>query len=224
MGPNGVNFTQSVSTGQPTYSTTAFNGLGGISFVKGGNAETSSTLVASGPSTAETVFIANQPSASNGALAGIWGQYYSPYNSIRMASGTAWQNGSGTATNPMATISPACGAARTTAGWPSMADRCKRPTMSPSPPGQPQVIMAIGSTVQSGTYDLGTSYPTDALNRAYTGLIGEVVVYSGTLTTAQQAVVNAYLDAKWLGVAARPAAAITCPPRPCSASPATPQS
>ena len=41
-------------------------------------------------------------------------------------------------------------------------------------------------------------------------MIGEVLVYSGTLTTAQQAEVNAYLDAKWLGVGT-PAA--TTPPR-----------
>ena len=33
--------------------------------------------------------------------------------------------------------------------------------------------------------------------RAYTGKIGEVLVYSGTLTTAQQAEINAALVAKW---------------------------
>ena len=31
-------------------------------------------------------------------------------------------------------------------------------------------------------------------------MIGEVVAYSGTLTAAQQAAVNAYLDAKWLNI------------------------
>ena len=40
--------------------------------------------------------------------------------------------------------------------------------------------------------------PSDT--RFYNGLIGKVLVYSGTLTTDQQAAVNAYLNAKWLGV------------------------
>ena len=64
-------------------------------------------------------------------------------------------------------------------------------------PGVPQVLEAIGNNVNNtGIYALGTlDY---SLNRAYTGLIGEVVAYSGTLTMAQQAAVNAYLETKWL--------------------------
>ena len=39
-------------------------------------------------------------------------------------------------------------------------------------------------------------------HNGFTGLIGEVVAYSGTLTAAQAAQVDAYLMAKWEGVGA----------------------
>ena len=181
---------------QPTYNASGINGLGTVSFAAGGGSATSSTLVASLSSTAVTVFIVNTPSASNGGLAGIWGQYFNGDGpvGIRANSSTAWDSGTGGNSNDFT------GTSGGTSGSMALNGGSLQTGNVSFTAGVPQVLEAIGNTSLShtGIYDLGTvDY---SRNRAYTGLIGEVVTYSSTLTTAQAAAVNAYLDAKWLNI------------------------
>ena len=160
LSTNNVNFTQSTTGMQPTYNASGINGLGTVSFAAGGGSATSSTLVASLSSTAVTVFIVNTPNASNGGLAGIWGQYFAGNGpiGIRTYSSTAWQNGT----------SPANGNDFTGNGLGFMAlngGTLQAGTVNFTA-GVPQVLEAIGNTSLShtGIYDLGTlDY---SLNRA----------------------------------------------------------
>ena len=138
------------------------------------------------------MFIVSEPTSGYG-LSGIWGQYGGrDTTGIRMESSTSWPNGA-----PPANVNDFTGTSGGTSGSMALNGGLLQTGSIAFTLGVPQVLEAIGNTTENrtGIFDVGTLDTYD--NRAYTGLIGEVVAYSGTLTTAQQAAVNAYLGASW---------------------------
>ena len=196
---NGVNFMQNAAGVQPIYSGSGINGLGAVSFTNGGASALDSLLVAGTTAAAQTVFIVNTPSASNGSLAEIWGTNFGLNNGIRTQYGTSWRNGPA-ASGPPGDFTYSGGSMALNGG------ALNGSTTLSFTAGQPQVLEAVAVSAQGGSNCLGwyANYdgPPYYSDRAYTGLIGEVVAYSGTLTSAQQAAVNNYLEAKWLGASA----------------------
>ena len=173
----GVAFTQSTSCNQPTYLASGINGLGTVSFNG-----SSDVLNATTSTSQQTVFIVDQV---NGyvCLGGIWGEQSPADVSIRMNSASTWQNGSGNTNNNDFTD-----------GGSMVINGVLQSGNGTFTIGTPQILEGVSSGVDSWVSALGLSQA----ERYYNGEIGEVLVYSGTLTTAQQQAVEAYLNYKWL--------------------------
>ena len=175
---NGVNFTQGTAADQPTYVTGAINGHNVVSFNG-----SSDQLVASKSSAQQTVFIVNKLNGYNG-LGGIYGPTGADFG-IRESAANTWQNNPGSANSGDFTYTGAMyinGVLQTSNGAASGA----------------VVLEGVTGTQQNGTADLGDYYPS----RYYNGYIGEMLVYSGTLSPTAQQAVTAYLTAKWLSTPA----------------------
>ena len=187
IGGNGNNFTAGATA--PTYLAGRINGLGVVNFPGNG-----SSLVASATATAQTVFVVNQVN-SYSELGGLWGQVDNPgpyatgirEDLLSSANPDAWRISS-LAGSDFAAAYYVNGVLQTSGG---------SNTSAPFTIGQPQVVEAVCASPQNWATALG-QYQSSA---AYNGYIGEVLVYSGVLTTGQQAAVNEYLEAKWLGTA-----------------------
>ena len=142
------------------------------------------------------MFIVNVPSSVNSAYNGVWGAYGHSSPGIRMYNNNStWENGTGAGANGGDFTGGANGAMSLNGGPLQTGDVAFTP-------GVPQVLEAIGNSPLTATDSVGFNDTDYGSARAYTGLIGEVLAYSGTLTTGQQAAVNAYLNAKWLGIGA----------------------
>ncbi|HEX4000413.1 MAG TPA: PA14 domain-containing protein, partial [Pirellulales bacterium] len=171
----GVNFTQSTTADQPTYVASGINGLGSVSFNG-----TTDLLTASKSTGVQTVFIVNQVNGYT-ALNGIFGESATDL-SIRLASATAWANGSGSNSNDFTS-----GGSMYINGDPAGTGN------GTFTANQPMILEGVSSGVDNWIAALGDSYT----GRNFDGTVGEVLVYNGTLTTAQQQAVDLYLDEKW---------------------------
>ena len=134
----------------------------------------------------QTVFIVNQPNAWV-YLGGLWGksELKSPASAkTRWMQQTRAALQSGEPAGPRGRLRPV-----------HHQRRCGEPRAFTV--GQPQVLESVSAGSENWATVLGA-----AVNANYDGYVGEVVVYSGTLNTVQQAAVNNYLNAKWLGIGA----------------------
>ncbi len=77
-------------------------------------------------------------------------------------------------------------------------------------------VVAVGGRLDPGAEAIVYStavgsdgFTTHGDNRMFIGRVGELIVFSRTLTDDERAAVSAYLKSKWLGSSARPATAVT---------------
>ena len=191
---NGNNFTYIVrgsSTSGASVVTSAIHGLTALSF------SGSQALTLSNSTTPETVFIVDVPGSSQQNLAGSWGNSSGDYGIRTFNNTNAWQvhngnNGdyvdSGSApgtTGNMYINGVQVNAATSNGTFTAL---------------QPQILAATNSTaVAFGSTGIGEYGTGGALNRFFTGDIGEVIGYSGVLNSTQLAAVTAYLNYKWFG-------------------------
>ena len=188
---NNNNFTSTTSTGVTVLS--GSNGINGQTVVHfGGSNTTTNQLVLSKATTAASVFIIDRVTTAHNNIDGIWGQIGD--FGIREAGTTAWYYNSGSNNGDYA--NPSYGGNMLINGVQVPAGTNGAFTLN--------TAQLLEATNTNSTYNAWTStglgeYGTGgAANRYFTGDIGEVVAYSGTLTTAQRQAVEAYLNAEWM--------------------------
>ena len=177
---NGNNFTAGATA--PTYAASGINGLGAVSFdgpgsgVVAGDRSTWASLVSSAPATLQTVFVVNQTTWTY--LGGMWSESNGAAGLREDLVPNQWR----TTNVPDGDFGP-----YTINGVPA------NPAYFTN--GVPQVTESVSAGPENWATMLGYGQ-----NNYYNGYVGEVAVYSGLLTAGQQAAVNEYLEAKWLGV------------------------
>ena len=184
---NGINFTGSGTT----YAAGAMNGMGAVYFNG-----TSAKLASTTNSTVQTVFVVNQQNAVQQNDSYLWGVNNGDL-SIRtdlgggMTTYGAWANpgNGGNWTN---------GGSMYVNGVQSLTNNSATYAV-----GAPSLVEGVHGSTDNATWGIGQSYSGGG--RYFTGYVGEVLAYNGTLTTAQQDAVEAYLNAKWgLGITGLP--------------------
>ena len=124
----------------------------------------------------QTLFINTPAASNNGNLNEIWGSNFGVDSGVRMATNNSWQCGPYSYNFDNST---------------ALNGGALQPSNVSFTPGHPQVIEAVASGAEGGSNSLGwyANYdgPPWYSDRGYTGLIGEVLAYSGTLTAAQAA-------------------------------------
>lgn len=175
---SGVAFTQTLTHLQPVYVTNAINGLGAVRF----NGLATNRMVAAKTVNAQTVFIVNRMTGYMN-LAGIWGRAANDAG-IRALTSSSWQlNGDQndfTSGGEMY-INGVAGNGFTA--------------------NEPHILAAL-SPMQRTAWStaIGDYWGSAANRRAYTGDIGEILVYSTLLSGAERQAVEQYLTYKWSGI------------------------
>jgi len=172
----GVDFTQAIAAQRPVYVTNAIGGLPAVRFDGITN-----KLVAAKTATVQTVFIVNKVNGYLGNADGIWGQNGMDLG-IRLQSATNWWhpgNANDFTTNGQMYVN-------------GVAAKIFSPSV-------PYLLSAISATQRASiTTAVGQYYGTSP-SRWFKGDIGEVLVYSSSLSTNDRQSVEAYLSAKWFG-------------------------
>ena len=168
---SGVNYTQSLALLKPVYVTNSINGRSAINFQGVTN-----RLVASKSTMVQTVFAINR-------VKGFWncnGFFGQAGNDagIRLASSTSWDSmfwsGGHMFINGVETTTYAMNVAH--------------------------LMTAMAPTAQNWVTAIGDYWAWSAQNRSYQGDVGEVLVYTNALSTADRQTVEAYLNYKWMGI------------------------
>jgi fibronectin-binding autotransporter adhesin len=186
---NGKNFTNGGGTG-PTV-LTGGSGINGMNVLHFNGAQ---QLTMGSSTTEQTVFIVDRVTHYNGNIDGIWGQVGD--FGIREASSSSWYYNNGANSGDYA--NPSNGGAMYINGVAVALGQNGSYTLN-----QAQILEATNSSVGAwGSTGLGEYGTGGAANRYYTGDVGEVLAFSGVLTTAQRQQVEAYLNKKWFGTGA----------------------
>ena len=173
-----------VARGSSTAGPTVLSGGSGINGLAVLHFNGTQELTLSNSTTPESVFIVNRVTNYNGNLDGIWGQV-GDYG-IRMTGGPAWANPGNANDYSNPGVMYLNGAQQSGNGAVTIGTAQLLEATNASPP----------AFAQTGLGEYGTGA---AGNRYFTGDIGEVIAFSGVLTTAQRQAVEAYLDFKWFG-------------------------
>ncbi len=136
----------------------------------------------------QTVFIVNQVTGFSNNLDGIFGQDQGDFG-IRLNNATAWQNGPSSNGNDF------------TNGGVMAINGVVQSGNGTFTAGQPHILEAVSAGSSNFTAGIG-EYFNNGVNtlRWYQGDIGEVLVYNGVLSTADQQAVTQYLAAKWFDI------------------------
>jgi autotransporter-associated beta strand protein len=175
----GANFTQSLAHLQPVYVTNAINGLAAVRF----NGWVTNRMVAAKSVQAQTVFIVNKMTDYMG-LAGLWG-YAANDTGIRAQSATNWQ-----LTGDQNDF---------TQGGEMYINGVAGNTFAAS---TPHLLTAVSMSQRNWATAIGDYWGNAANRRAYSGDIGEILVYNSLLGGADRQAVEQYLSYKWLGLTA----------------------
>jgi Fibronectin type III domain len=175
----GENFTQSASGSQPVLAT--LNGLGAIDF-----ASVSQVLNSINSSdTYQTVFLALQPQTTASGWEMFFGQAGSDF-SIRQAGGPSGGQFSSPNSNDWA-----FNTGTTPLDW-SNGLQATGPSL-----GATSIVTDQALSPQSFSTSVSSSFAANGYARGMLGDVGEVIGFSGTLTTAQRRTVEDYLARKW---------------------------
>jgi hypothetical protein len=174
----GENFTQTTSASQPALG--SLNGLGAINFTSVGQVLTS----INSSDSYQTVFLVVQPQATASQWETFFGQAASDFSIRAVTSGATqfsspngndWAYNTGTPpldwTNGLQAAAPSLGAT--------------------------SIITDQAVGPQSFSTSVSTSFAANGYTRGMLGDVGEVIAFSGTLTTAQRRTVEDYLARKW---------------------------
>lgn len=172
-----ANFSQATSTAQPV--TATLNGQGAVDFTSNTQNLNSTTST----NTYQTVFIAVLPQTTPTGWDYLFGLTGSDTANIRLSTTNfASPNSSDWAYN----------AGATALDW-SSGRQATEPTL-----GATTIITAQSSSAKTGSVSLSTTVIGNSGSaRGTIGYYGEVVAFSGTLTTAQRRTVEDYLARKW---------------------------
>ena len=174
----GLAFTQTQAHLQPVYVTNAINGLGAVRF----NGLMTNRMVAAKAVNAQTVFIVNRMTGYMG-LAGVWGRAANDLG-IRALSASSWQlNGDQNdfTTGGEMFINGVAGSSFTA--------------------GAPHILSALSPVQRTGwSTAIGDYWGSLQFRRAFTGDIGELLVYGTLLSGGERQTVEQYLTHKWMGV------------------------
>jgi autotransporter-associated beta strand protein len=174
---SGVAFTQTVAHLQPVYVTNAINGLSAIRF----NGLMTNRMVAAKSALAQTVFVVNKMTGYMGN-AGLWG-YAANDTGIRAFSSTSWQ-----LTGDQNDF---------TQGGEMYINGVAGNTFAAN---TPHLLTAVSATQRNWSTAIGDYWGSAANRRAFTGDIGELLVYSSMLSSSERLVVEQYLTYKWMGL------------------------
>ena len=171
----GVNFSQSNADQQPTYIPQSIGGRPAIRFGTGG----SKRMYANKSADAHTVFIVNRKTAADRGLAGIWGQNEWDFG-IRAEAANKWQ------------------AVGNESDFTNLGHMYINGVEGNSfVLNDPHILTADRGSVATHTHAIGDYWGHTGHLRYFQGEIGEVLVYSGTLSATERDAVVAYLHKKW---------------------------
>lgn len=168
---SGVNFTQGLAFLKPVYVTNSINGRSAINFQGFTN-----RLVASKSTLVQTVFAINRVKGFWNCN-GFFGQAGNDLG-IRLGSSTSWDNTFWSGGHMF------INGVETTAY-----------TMN-----VPHLMTAMAPTAQNWVTAIGDYWAAPGFYRSYQGDVGEVLVYTNALSTADRQTVEAYLNYKWMGI------------------------
>lgn len=203
---NGRNATQGSANNQPTLATAAKNGRNAADF--DGTNDALDAAVGSTQFTAMTVFaVVNADAAGGGSLGRIYDRASQGSNLHRNNANTAiaftapWTSATGNQTQRSAASSFPLSTwllvgVRYTGGTITETDiqpRISRASNTASLTG----VSSGFAVSQSTTLNIGNRDAANGYDRGWDGKIGELIIYSASLSDSQVAAVEAYLASKW---------------------------
>lgn len=177
----GARYVKSAGLVAPAYARDAFGGKGGLRFTGIATNRLQATL---DTALCRTLFIVNKPTGYD-SMDGLLGYAGTDYG-IRMSSATTWTVGS----KDFFILDDAA------------STRVNGVTGYTFMQNQTHVLSTISQYPRSAIWSIGnyvTTASAQAQPRAYTGDIGEILMYSQPLTSTERGVVEAYLMNKWMG-------------------------